>query len=168
MLKRLRYLLGKKLHSLSAVMAGKWNLENGMYAYLQSIHLICYAVHLFLIYLPFCLFICRLHYWEEALLPRDPRWWKAWALLFVLVHIWWDNAPYLFGWVKHNLCCSEGWWLVTGLAQGIGFLSTIGMFWIVWDGDTICMFSTVAINVLFVDLRLFLNAILVIYIFVRF
>ncbi len=89
-------------------MAGKWNLENGMYAYLLFIRFICYAVHLFLIYLPFCLFICRLHYWEEALLPRDPRWWKAWALLFVLVHIWWDNAPYLFGWVKHNLCCSNG------------------------------------------------------------
>ncbi len=40
----------------------------------------------------------------------------------------------MFVWVGKSTTCaaqmasSEGWWLVTGLAQGIGFLSTIGVF----------------------------------------
>ncbi len=56
MLKRQRYRLGKKLHLLSAVMAGKSNLENGMYAYLQFIYFFYYAVHLLFIYLFIYLF----------------------------------------------------------------------------------------------------------------
>lgn len=93
--------------------------------------------------------------------------------MLVLVHIWWDNAPYFFGWVEHRLCCSNGQLrrVMTGYWTCSGhFFSTVGMFWIVWDCfDSICMFSTVALNDRFVDLSLFLNnAILVIYIFVRF
>lgn len=106
-----------------------------------------------------CMFIltfihfCRLHYWEEALLPRDPRWHRAWALLFDLIHIWWDKAPYLFRWVEHNSCCSwpaqmgDDCWLLD-LLRAFSF-STSGLFWMVWDSrsssfDTICTFSIVA------------------------
>lgn len=93
---------------------------------------------------------CRLHYWEEALLPRDPRRWRAWALLFVLVHVWWVNAPYLSGWVKHNLCCSNGQlrWVMAGYWTCSGhFFLPMGcseLFEICRSSsfDTFCIFSS--------------------------
>jgi hypothetical protein len=106
------------------------------------------------VYVYIHIYFCRLHYWEESLLPRDPSWHRAWALLFDLIHIWWDKAPYRFRWVEHNSCCSwpaqmgddDGWLL--DLLRAVSF-STSGLFWMVWDSrsssfDTICMFSIVA------------------------